>query len=85
MADVITHTKLSGFQPLTYEPRMYSRSTIEEDDVKREKFCDKDKARESYLATILAELAPSDVRLLVKSEEELRQCQGFNRYFEIEV
>ena len=80
MGTVTTHTKLSGFQPLTFEPRMYSRSCIEEDDVKREKFSDKDTARESYLDTILTELAPSDVRLLVKAEEERRQCVGFHRY-----
>ena len=80
MATVTTQTKLSGFQPLTYEPRMYSRSCIEEDDSKREKFSDKDTARESYLDTILTDLSPSDVRLLIKSEEERIQCSGFHRY-----
>ena len=72
-------TKLSGFQPLTYEPRMYSRSCIEEDDVKRDRFSDKEVSRDSYLDSILQDMSPADVRLLVKAEEELNQCKGFTR------
>lgn len=74
-------TKLSGFQPLTYEPRMYSRSCIEEDDVKRDRFSDKEVSRDSYLESILQDMSPADVRLLVKAEEELNQCKGFTRLF----
>ena len=72
-------TSKGGYQPLTYEPRMYSRGMIEEDYVKRDMY--KEKGRSDYLATILQDLAPSDVRQLIKAEEEYHQCSGFRRIF----
>ena len=70
---------MGGYQPLTYEPKLYSRILIQEDDVKQGKYRSED--RSFYLESILEDLAPGDVRRLVKAEEEFHQCKGFRRIF----
>ena len=37
--------------------------------------------REQWLEAILVNLSASDVKILIKSEEELAACQGFDRVF----
>ena len=37
--------------------------------------------REEWLEGILVNLSASDVKILIKSEEELAACQGFDRVF----
>lgn len=37
--------------------------------------------REEWLEGILGNLSASDVKILIKSEEELAACQGFDRVF----
>ena len=37
--------------------------------------------REEWMEAILVNLSASDVKILIKSEEELAACQGFDRVF----
>lgn len=56
---------------------------IEEDNLKQlqKNYKDSVTGRETYLKQILDELTPTDVRTLIKAEEELRQCNLFKRLF----
>jgi len=67
----------SRLQPIGHDRRLYCKSTLEEDSAKQEEFSDLD--RDQYLDSILENLTPQDVRLLVHAEDELSQTKVFTR------
>lgn len=66
---------------MTYESKIYTQLLIEEDKIKQEKYDEDDKDPETFIDRILVDLAPADVRQLIKAEEERAQCQNFIRVF----
>ena len=69
------------YRPMTYESKLYTRLLIEEDKVKQANYSPSVKDPDTFVSTILEDLAPADVRHLVKAEEERLQCRGFVRLF----
>jgi len=63
--------------PIGYDRRLYCKSILEEDTAKQEDFSDL--CREQYLDSILENLTPQDVRLLVHAEDEVSQAKLFTR------
>merc|ERR1711976_962647 len=61
--------------------RVYSRVDTDDDIVKHKLYTPKNTDRSSYVDTILDDLTPNDVRVLIKTEEELSQTQHFTRLF----
>jgi len=66
--------------PVTFEYRIHTKVKWD-DDVNKQKAFQNLQQREEYLDTILKEISPMDLRMLIKAEEELSQTNGFSRLF----
>ena len=67
---------------LEFDPRLYSRVKSEEQVEKEEYYEEEGLQRDDYRDMVAeAELTPRDVRILVRAEEELGQCQLYTRIF----
>lgn len=67
---------------LEFDPRLYSRVKSEEQVEKEEYYEEAGLQRDDYRDMVAeAELTPRDVRILVRAEEELGQCQLYTRIF----
>ena len=67
------------YQSVTFEPCVYSRCLSLEDDLKQGRYKETEWERSTYTESILTDLAPGDVKQLVKTEEELSQTKNFVR------
>jgi len=67
--------------PVTHNFRVYTKVEDNEDTIKQKLYNSCTTDRHSYLDNILEELAPNDVRTLIKAEEELNQTSHFTRLF----
>ena len=68
-------------QSLGHDQRIYSRLRTAEDIAKCNKFSSDKLSREDYLDRIVTDLSPSDVRTIIRSEDELSQTQDWTRIF----
>ena len=75
--------KQQGFRRLYQSSCAYRAEDNERGDDGELREIHKDTYRDKLkeVADILADLTPSDVRVLVRAEEELGQCRGFERIF----
>ena len=70
---------IKKFSP--YDNRFYSSLKSSEEQHKIERFSSQYFSRECYLEKILYNLTPSDVRIILRSEDELSQAKSWTRIF----
>ena len=68
---------------LCTDKRLYSRDLSKAERSKHDKFSSGD--RTAYLDTIIQNLTPDDVRVLIRAEDELVQATHFSRIFPTQV
>ena len=64
-----------------YDNRLYSSLKANEEQNKIERFSSQHFSRECYLEKILENLSPSDVRTILRSEDEFSQTKSWTRIF----
>ena len=67
-----------GVTSLGYDERLYTKVRLDEELEKEETFSGDCETRETSSLSILSELTPRDLRLIIKAEEELNQVVFFS-------
>ena len=70
-----------GISNIGYDDKMYSKLKSEEDLIKLNKFTSNDLSHEKDIENILDDLSPSDVRTIIRSEDEISQTESWTRIF----